>query len=252
MNEQLKSNIKEYMAPFVTEIGFAPVDRFTQSPDKHHPSRICKDAETVIVFGIVVPRGMLHSPDYRLYFLHRTYHSVYMHLDELALKLCNFIESQENYLAVPIPTFAPLVYEEFMPWGVLSLKHAAVNAGLGAFGKSGLMYHPKHGSLLRLGAVVTSASLPVDPMIEKDPCPKKCKACQEVCPSGAFDSDGNFKKDVCLAYSTKHAIYPIALRDEKGLKHIERIINTAGYNYWLTCNECLRVCPLNRISSKKH
>ena len=28
---------------------------------------------------------------------------------------------------------------------------------------------------------------------------------------------------------------------EKGPQQIERVINTAGYNYWLTCNECLRV-----------
>jgi len=252
MNEDLKKNIQKFMGPWVTEIGFAPVNRFDKAPEKHHPAKICKNAETVIVFGIGVPRGMLHSPDYRLYFLHRTYHSVYMHLDELGLKLCNFIESQDSYLAVPIPTFAPLVYENMMPWGVLSLKHAAVNAGLGAFGRSGLMYHPEHGAMLRLGAVVTSAPLPGDPIVDKFPCPEKCRACQEICPSGAFDANGNFKKEVCLPYSTKHAIYPIALRDEKGFKHIERIINTAGYNYWLTCTECLRVCPLNRTSSKKH
>ena len=250
MSEDLKKGILDYFNPMVTAIGFAPVSRFEQAPDKHHPKNICKDAETVIVFGIVVPRGMLHSPDYHLYFLHRTYHSVYMHLDELGLKLSNFIESLGSYMAVPIPSFAPLVYEDLMPWGILSLKHAAVNAGLGAFGRSGLMYHPEYGSLLRLGAVVTSASIPGDPMIEEDPCPEKCRACQKVCPSEAFSTEGNFKKQNCLRYSIKHAIYPIALGDRDGLKHIERVINTAGYNYWLKCNECLRVCPLNKKSTR--
>lgn len=248
MSKLLKKEIQEFMAPLATEVGFAPVNRFDQAPEKHHPTVICKDAQTVIVFGIVVPRGMLHSPNYHLYFLHRTYHSVYMHMDEIGLKLSNFIESKGNYMAVPIPSFAPLVYNDLMPWGILSLKHAAVNAGLGAFGKSGLMYHPKHGSLLRLGAVITSASFEGDPMITDDPCPEKCKACQKACPSGALDVNGSFKKEVCLPYSIKHAIYPIALKDEKGLNHIERIINTTGYNYWLTCNECLRVCPLNKTA----
>ena len=174
-----------------------------------------------------------------------------MHLDELGLKLSNFIESKGKSIAVPIPSFAPLVYKDLMPWGILSLKHAAVNAGLGAFGRSGVTYHPQHGSLLRLGAVITSAPLPGDPMINTTPCPEKCRACQEACPSGAYDTDGNFKKEVCMPYSTKHAIYPIALRDKKGLKHIERIINTAGYNYWLSCNECLKGCPLNKTPSRK-
>lgn len=59
----------------------------------HHPANACQDAETVIVFGITVPQGMLRSPDYNLYLLHRSYHTLYMHLDELVLSLCNFIET---------------------------------------------------------------------------------------------------------------------------------------------------------------
>jgi epoxyqueuosine reductase QueG len=30
------------------------------------------------------------------------------------------------------------------------------------------------------------------------------------------------------------------------LKNIERVINTAGHNYWIDCDECLKVCPLNK------
>ena len=49
-----------------------------------------------------------------------------------------------------------------------------------------------------------------------------------------------------MRYTIKHAMYPLAFKDEIGLKHIERVINTAGYNYWLACDECLKVCPLNK------
>jgi epoxyqueuosine reductase QueG len=131
------------------------------------------------------------------------------------------------------------------PWGLLSLKHACVRASLGAFGKNGLLHNPKYGTLLRPGAVVTNVEIPGDPMIEDDPCPEKCDACFKACPSGALQTDGSFKKMDCLGYLVKHAIYPLALKTEKGLQQIERVINTAGYNYWLTCNECLRVCPSN-------
>ncbi len=229
----------------VDAVGFAPVDRFDDGPEAHHPSRICKNAKTVIVFGNTVPRGMLLSPDYSLYMLHRTYHSVYERLNELGLMLSNWIESQGNFLAVPIPSFAPLVYKGMEPWGVLSLKHACVKAGLGAFGRNGLMHNPQFGTLLRPGAVVTSAELAGDPLIEDDPCPETCDACSKACPSGALQEDGTFNKMDCLGYLVKHAIYPLALKSEAGLKNIERVINTAGYNYWLTCNECLRVCPSN-------
>lgn len=243
---ELKKAILEWTGGKVDAIGFAPVDRFADTPEGHHPSRICREARTVIVFGNTVPQGMLHSPDYSLYMLHRTYHSVYERLNELGLMLSNWLEAQGDCLAVPIPSFAPLVYHGLEPWGVLSLKHAAVKAGLGAFGRNGLMHSPGFGTLLRPGAVVTSAALPGDPIIDEDPCPEKCDACFKACPSGALDKSGGFKKMDCLAYLVKHAIYPLALKTETGLRNIERVVNTAGYNYWLTCNECLRVCPSNR------
>ncbi len=249
MSSKLKESIINYFGSRVNAVGFAPVVHFDDAPDMHHPANTCKDAQTVIVFGLAVPKGMLHSPDYNLYLLHRSYHTVYKHLDELSLELSNFIESQGNYFAVPIPSYAPIVFHGMEPWGVMSLKHAAVKAGLGAFGKSEQVYHPKFGSLLRLGAVVTNAELPGDHIIKDDPCPPKCTACQQVCPSKAYEGEGKFNKMICLRYSIKHAIYPLALKDELGLKNIERVINTAGYNYWLACDECLKVCPINRTKA---
>jgi epoxyqueuosine reductase len=245
MGNDLKEAIIELLGKKVDAIGFAPVDRFTDAPDKHHPSSICKDAQTVIVFGKVMPKGMLKSPDYNLFFLQRCYHTVYDDLNGSGLDLARWIESQGDYLAVPIPTFAPLVFHGPEPWGILSLKHAAVKAGLGAFGRSGQMYHPEYGSLLRLGAVVTSAQLPGDPTIDGDPCPPGCEACSNACLANAFQ-DGSFQKLLCLAHTIKHAIYPIALRSEEGRKQIQMVINTAGYNYWIDCDVCLKVCPLNQ------
>jgi epoxyqueuosine reductase len=247
--EALKKSIVEHLGTRVPAVGFAPVDRFVDAPEKHHPAAICKNAQTVIVLGIPVSQGMLRSPAYNLYLLHRSYHTVYKQLDELSLELCNFIEAQGDCLAVPIPSYAPMVFHGMEPWGLLSLKHAATCAGLGAFGRSGQVYHPRYGSLLRLGAVVTSAELPGDPLMDETPCPRECNACSQVCPSKAFGDGGKFHKMVCLQYSIKHAIYPLALKDEQGLKRIERVINTAGHNYWLACDECLKACPLNR--SKK-
>lgn len=246
MNTVTKQAIIDHLEKRANAIGFASIDRFNGAPEGHHPKHACEDARTVIVFGITVPRGMLRSPNYNLYFLHRTYHTVYVHLDEIGLDLCNFIEAQGDYLAVPIPSFAPLIYHGLEPWGIISLKHAAVQAGMAAFGRSGLVYHPEYGSLLRLGAVITSMRLPADPLIEGDPCPEKCNLCQKACPCQAFDAEGRFSKLTCLQHIAKHAIYPIALKDEIGFKNIERVINTAGYNYWLECHECLRVCPNNR------
>ena len=246
MSTALKKKLIGHLRPKVSAMGFAPVERFVDAPEKHRPTEACKDARTVIVFGIPVPQGVLSSPGYHLHTLHRSYHTIYRHLDELSVKLCTFIESQGNYRSVPVPSYAPMVFHGFEPWGILSLKHAAVRAGLGAFGRSGQVYHPRYGSRLRFCAVITSAELPGDEINETDPCPPECNACRKACPSGAFDDNGSFQKFTCLGYTIKHAIYPLALKDEVGLKNIERVTNTAGYDYWIACDECLRACPNNR------
>jgi len=49
-----------------------------------------------------------------------------------------------------------------------------------------------------------------------------------------------------MSYTIRHAIYPLALRDEAGQRNIETVINTAGYNYWLKCDECIKACPNER------
>ena len=246
MENKLKESIERHLETRVSAVGFAPADRFGDAPERHHPANVCKGAQTVVVFGIQVPRGVMESPDYNLHTLHRSYHTVYRQLDEIGLGLANFIESHGLHRAVMVPSYAPMVFHQFEPWGILSLKHAAVRAGLGAFGRSGQMYHPAYGSRLRLAAVATSAELPGSPVVENDPCPPKCSACQKICPAGAFTSEGVFRKMTCMPHTIKHAIYPLALKDADGLKHIERVINTAGYDYWIDCDECMKVCPLNR------
>jgi epoxyqueuosine reductase len=243
--KHVKEAVSRYLSDKLTVIGFAPVDRFDDAPEKHHPKNVCHNAKTVIVYGIPVSNGVFSSPDYNLHLLHRSYHTVYRLLDEISFNLCNHIETMGPYVAVAIPSYSPLVFHGMEPWGILSLKHAAVKAGLGAFGKTGLVYHPEFGSLLRLGGVVTSADIPGDAMRDKSPCPPKCKECSTHCPPNAIKETGAFSKMTCLGHTIKHAIYPLALKDEQGLKHIERVINTAGNDYWLACDECLKVCPIN-------
>ena len=246
MQSELKESIISYLDKRVSAVGFAPVERFGDAPERHHPSRLCRGARTVIVFGIPIPRGVFESPDYNLHSVQRSYHTVYRHLDEIALDVCNFIENQGHCRAVTAPSYAPMVFHDREPWGILSLKHAAVQAGLGSFGRSGQMNHPIYGARLRLAAVVTDAELPGEKVADALACPEKCRACQNVCPAGAFAEGGAFNKMACLGHTIKHAIYPLALKDAQGLKHIERVINTAGYDYWIDCDECMKVCPLNR------
>ena len=84
MGIELRNMVAEQFSPRLSAIGFAPVDRFVDAPEKHHPANTCKDAQTVIVLGITVSQGMLRSPDYNLHLLHlsKTYHLLSTHKPE--------------------------------------------------------------------------------------------------------------------------------------------------------------------------
>lgn len=223
--------------------GVAPAQSFVDAPEGHRPEDVLRGAASVVVYGIAVPGGIFLSREYSLHSLHRSYHTVYPLLDAVGFELALYLEDR-GHLATVIPSYAPLVFRGVEPWGLISLKHAAWLAGLGSFGRSGMVYHPTYGARLRLGAVVTTAELDAGEPLVVPSCPEECRRCSEACPCGALAGEG-FDKMACLAHTIRHGIYPVTLRSEEGLRHMELIINTAGYNYWVKCCECLMVCPLN-------
>jgi hypothetical protein len=48
MAVELKQAIINHFGENVSAVGFAPVDRFNNAPEMHHPANACRDARTVI------------------------------------------------------------------------------------------------------------------------------------------------------------------------------------------------------------
>ncbi len=72
-----------------------------------------------------------------------------------------------------------------------SQPHAAVAAGLGEFGLLGILISRRFGTHVRLGSIITSAPLAVDPMYSGPPLcvPDACGyKCVRVCPVNAFST----------------------------------------------------------------
>jgi len=120
-------------------------------------------------------------------------------LSRVALKVAKVLE-RLGYKSLPVPPSHTLVqyryYEKFDEWnrylGDFSHKHAALAAGLGAFGWSNLFLTPAYGARQRLISVITEARLsPGEMMDGKDLCrPEACgHACVETCPIGALSRD---------------------------------------------------------------
>lgn len=76
------------------------------------------------------------------------------------------LERLSGRFAVPLPADSPYEYwdaEQMEGRGLLSMKHAAVLAGLGTLGKSTLLLNEAYGNLLTLGAILTEFDLASDP-----------------------------------------------------------------------------------------
>jgi epoxyqueuosine reductase len=202
-----------------TLCGIAPVERFTDAPKGFAPTDLYPETRSVISIALQMPKTTLNLPT----------HIPYTVVEEIALKethriafeLMMFLEANDHEATI-VPS------EPYEYWdaatrtgkGLVSLKHIGHKCGIGVFGKNHLLYNPQLGSLMRLGAVLTNATLEPDKMLEKEICTPGCKLCIESCPAGAINENGvNQKK--CREYS-----------QGKSLKG----------DLLYACNICRRVC----------
>ena len=167
--------------------GFAEAEAFSGAPEGHRPGDLLPGCRTVVVFGMRIPRGLMEVPP-RILYAHFNYFTP-KELDRIAYLTALHIEDASGASAVPLPADGP--YEEWEPEtktgrGLLSMKHAAVLAGLGQLGKNTLLLNETYGNLLNLGALLTTLPLPGDPPA-KSVCIPGCRRCLDACPVHALD-----------------------------------------------------------------
>ncbi len=181
--KEFTAEVKEFARKLdINNVGIAAVDNelFLNAPEEHQPKNVLEGARSVIVLSKLLPKSMFKVKNFQSQIVHRLYHSTYKFLDIAAARLCVFLESRGHY-AVSIPSYVPLeVKKNGEPWGVISLKHAGVAAGLGQIAKNGLLIHPKYGTLNRLAAVITTAFLTPDEPLEENACSKAICALKVV------------------------------------------------------------------------
>lgn len=218
---------KEYLRKIIIDYGaqvcgFADIQRFEDAPSGFHPCDIYSDCKSVVAFGVSLPKGV-YMAESRLIYGHFNY-DICSKVDEIAYKIALLIERSYGGVAVPIPADGPYEYwdkERLEGRGLLSMKHVAVQAGLGTLGKNTLLMNQSYGNRLILGCVLTNIVVDSDSYAEPL-CLSNCNICVKNCPSGALQVGSVIQKDCRMkAYG----------KTKRGFDTVD-------------CNQCRTVCPM--------
>jgi epoxyqueuosine reductase QueG len=207
--KEIKTLVKDFGASLV---GIASVARFEGAPAGHGPLDLMPQAKSVIVAGVRLPDPVVDYDEYHLkmkemneelgiqasienFYMQMGHYVEDMMLNIIAIKLANYLEINHGLRSLPTPNAAhtglghPVMAAQM---GFFSQRHAAVRAGLGEFGLSGLVITPQYGPRVRYVSVITEAALEPDPLLKEKVCLRgKCggaagPACQQKCGNKAI------------------------------------------------------------------
>jgi epoxyqueuosine reductase len=144
-----------------------------------------------------------------------------------------FKEKLQQYIQVlkqhwPDENF--LAFTDAVP--LLERDHA-MQAGLGWVGKNTCLIHPKKGSLFFIGEILCSFDCSQSFLPMHDFC-GSCRACIDVCPTGALDTPRVLDSNKCIAYWNieSRSLPPEPIREKMEA-------------WFFGCDLCQTVCPWN-------
>jgi epoxyqueuosine reductase len=168
---------------------------------------------------------------------------------------------RQGYKAVAIPPFLPMDMSDgkYGMVGSVDLRRAAVEAGIGSYGKSGLVLVKGFGPRVRLGAVLTSAPLNPSKKRFKSLCPPKCQICLSGCPGKALLGEGKVDKRACgrviFEFGLRGMIKFVGEMIEASAEKKAELLKSypfrelwqtlASGNYYF-CFECQALCPVGK------
>ena len=222
-----RKNMKEEIRRIIIEsgadvCGFANIKRFDGISREYNPKGIWEKCRSVIAFGVALPRGF-YEIESRLIYSHFNDLSI-KKVDNISFEVSKMIENKFQVKAIPIPCDTPYEYwdeNELEGHGLISMKHAAVFAGLGSLGKNSLLINKEFGNRLTLGLIL------IDSEVESDEdsdelCKSSCNICINNCPVQAISKERIIQKK-CRAHTYG--------KTSRGFETVE-------------CYKCRSLCPL--------
>ena len=201
--------------------GIASIDRFSSAPEGFHPTDIWSKCKSVVVFLKRMPPEVIMAENPVPY--SHTADLLYSALDQIGLNICPELEKHDIHV-VPVVTDVP-----YLSWdaknkhamGILSMRHAAFNAGLGILGRNTLLINRDFGNMVYIGAVLLDTEVEPDPIVDDFICPLNCRLCLDACPVKALNG---------------------VTVNQKLCREISFIQHPRGWDIY-TCTACRKVCP---------
>jgi epoxyqueuosine reductase len=249
--EKLTKDIKRYVLDQGLDlVGIASTDRIGAiTPDGYNrPSDLLPECRSSIVMALRWVDPLVDGlPEIRgLY--SRMMIMMNSRLDQTLLRIAHFL-GQKGFLAMPVHASDP--YDLGNLRGVLSHKHAAVQAGLGEFGVSNLLLTPQFGPRQRFVQILTDAELRPDKPLKLGLCEKtipRCDyACIRACPPKVIPAP--LKGPEAMKEIVQNGIKidkpGCSYYQDRGLPHMGR----NGYTY--RCGMCITACPVGSEIRKR-
>ena len=258
MDNDIINSVRQYIKKKnIPIIGAARAEALNQkAPPEFRPEDLLPGSKSILIYAKPLPGTVYLTPNttnnsfYTFYT--RSYLTNYKIIDETSDTACYMLE-EAGYPSLPIPSYSPLRFYKGEPRGYISLKHAAVEAGLGKMGKNTLLIHPERGNTLRLGGLLTTMKWTYnEPAEYPELCPDGCDLCEKACPGNALNN-GNIDIMRCLRYCVKHTMLPpkwllpnmkwIVSKSRRISRFMELFSLSFFENYGIGCIACLEKCP---------
>ena len=219
-------------------VGFAPIDRFAESPRMMHPESHLPGAQTVISVAIRYGNAAVEragtTPAETLDPMWCSDHVLNARLMDIAYDVASYLE-REGHASLPyLPTHNWRVrpYKEITTThtSCLSHRHAAVAAGLGEFGLSGNVLTPQFGPRQRFNSIITAAALEPTPLYDGEPLCDQCMLCFKGCHRNCLGSMSEEKIEINIG--SKKCVYLKIDKWRCSWAEQYRLCGNAGANHY--------------------
>ncbi len=236
-------------------VGIAGIDSPLLREHGEEPEKLLPGAQSLISIGVALNRAAVCSGNIRL----NRYDSmcVYERLNHISLETIRLL-TREGARAVSVSPYLPvdMSSESKGMKGEVNHKTVAAIAGLGSIGLNRLLVTAEFGPFVRLGTVITDATLNADQPLDENPC-DQCELCRTACPVEAIQEDGTLDYRACVSNALSGGLPGVIAIARKFIGADEKEIKGAIYSsdFWDTwqsavsgifysCSECMASCPI--------